>query len=58
MAWHVGDCIDTDVAGANAAGITSVWLNRRATGTHPTAIPTFEIETLDALPALWADLYR
>ncbi|MDE2816252.1 MAG: HAD family hydrolase [Chloroflexota bacterium] len=26
--WHVGDSLATDVAGANAAGLTSVWLNR------------------------------
>lgn len=27
-AWHVGDSLSTDVAGAAAAGIFSVWLNR------------------------------
>lgn len=27
--WHVGDDLKTDVAGARAAGITAVWLNRR-----------------------------
>lgn len=26
--WHVGDNLITDVAGANEAGLTSVWLNR------------------------------
>ena len=26
--WHVGDNLAADVAGANAAGLTSVWLNR------------------------------
>ena len=26
--WHVGDNPETDVAGARAAGLTSVWLNR------------------------------
>jgi putative hydrolase of the HAD superfamily len=26
--WHVGDSLSTDVAGAAAAGIGSVWLNR------------------------------
>lgn len=29
--WHVGDSLATDVAGANAAGLTSVWLNRDGT---------------------------
>jgi len=26
--WHVGDSLSTDVAGANAAGLKAVWLNR------------------------------
>ena len=26
--WHVGDSLSADVAGARAAGITAVWLNR------------------------------
>lgn len=26
--WHIGDNPDTDVAGAKAAGLTAVWLNR------------------------------
>jgi HAD superfamily hydrolase (TIGR01549 family) len=26
--WHVGDSLTTDVAGAKAAGLTAVWLNR------------------------------
>lgn len=26
--WHIGDSLSTDVAGAQAAGIRSVWLNR------------------------------
>jgi HAD superfamily hydrolase (TIGR01549 family) len=28
QAWHVGDSLSTDVAGAKAAGLTAVWLNR------------------------------
>jgi putative hydrolase of the HAD superfamily len=28
-AWHVGDSLTTDVAGAKAAGLTAIWLNRR-----------------------------
>jgi HAD superfamily hydrolase (TIGR01509 family) len=27
--WHVGDNLWTDVAGADGAGLTSVWINRR-----------------------------
>jgi len=26
--WHIGDNLQTDVAGANAAGLRSIWLNR------------------------------
>lgn len=26
--WHVGDSLSTDIAGAKAAGLTAVWLNR------------------------------
>jgi HAD superfamily hydrolase (TIGR01549 family) len=26
--WHVGDSVTTDVAGARAAGLTAIWLNR------------------------------
>jgi HAD superfamily hydrolase (TIGR01549 family) len=27
--WHVGDSLTADVAGAKAAGLTAVWINRR-----------------------------
>lgn len=27
--WHIGDNLQTDVAGAQAAGLTAVWLNRK-----------------------------
>lgn len=45
--WHVGDDLNTDVAGANAASLTAVWLNRNRCprkATHPK--PDFEILTL------------
>jgi putative hydrolase of the HAD superfamily len=29
--WHVGDNLATDVGGARAAGIHSIWLNRNGT---------------------------
>jgi len=49
-AWHVGDSLQTDVAGAKAVGLTAVWLNRhgirRTTGD---AEPDFEIESLTGL---------
>jgi putative hydrolase of the HAD superfamily len=49
-AWHVGDSMAMDVAGADAAGVRSVWLNRRRvqTGTDDRS-PTIEIHSLDEL---------
>lgn len=54
-AWHVGDNLGTDVAGANAAGLTSVWLNRRGAlraASHPE--PDVEIRSLSELIPLLA----
>jgi len=47
VAWHVGDSLGSDVAGANAAGLTSVWLNR-AGHIRPrhAATPAVEIRSL------------
>ncbi len=53
--WHVGDNLATDVAGANAAGITSVWLNR--TGVDRADMdpkPGYEVGSLLDLMALLA----
>jgi FMN hydrolase / 5-amino-6-(5-phospho-D-ribitylamino)uracil phosphatase len=49
---HVGDSLENDVAGANAFGAVSVWLNRdgRANGTG--VAPAFEIRSLDQLVGL------
>ena len=48
--WHVGDNLRTDVAGAQAAGMTAVWLNREgAVRTHDDPVPDLEIATLEAL---------
>ena len=51
--WHVGDSLATDVAGAKAAGLTAIWLNRggvkREQGQQE---PDFEIQTLTELPPL------
>jgi putative hydrolase of the HAD superfamily len=49
-AMHVGDSLSSDVAGARAAGITAVWLNRgRAEHPFDAALPHFEIASLDDL---------
>jgi len=54
---HVGDSLDTDVAGARAAGLAVVWLDRRGPSsmTAPRNVP--RITSLSALPDL-LDLLR
>lgn len=52
-AIHVGDSLSTDIAGANAAGVTSVWLNRKGLMRTPLdPVPDYEISSLSQLPAL------
>jgi 2-haloalkanoic acid dehalogenase type II len=55
-AWHVGDNLATDVAGANAVGVTSIWLNRTNTRVIVEGCPhaTHEIHSLNELMALIA----
>jgi putative hydrolase of the HAD superfamily len=51
-AWHIGDELRTDVAGAKAAGLTAVWLNR--TGVEPRPedlLPDIEVRSLSQLRA-------
>ncbi len=44
---HIGDSLTTDVAGAHAAGLTSIWLNRiGATRAPAQPTPDFEIRSL------------
>jgi putative hydrolase of the HAD superfamily len=46
--WHVGDSLSTDVAGAQAAGICSVWLNRTGQAlTEADPIPDLQVNSLD-----------
>ncbi len=50
--WHVGDSLSTDVAGANAAGCVSVWINRRAELRRAAIVqPDLEIRSLSELLA-------
>jgi len=49
-AWHVGDLLGADVAGANAAGVGSVWLNRTgAQRTETDPVPDLEVQSLSEL---------
>ena len=55
-AWHVGDNLATDVAGARSAGLTAVWLNRDGHSRRKgDAEPDVEIHSLSQLPALLAE---
>lgn len=51
-AWHVGDSLSADVAGARAAGMTAVWLNRRGGGPVEGVEPDYEVAALDAFVRL------
>ena len=52
-AWHVGDNVKTDVAGALSAGLTAVWLNRRGARIGPNEpTPHHYIASLAELPLL------
>ena len=48
---HVGDSLESDVAGANAVGAVSVWLNRNATPNDSGVVPDHEIRSLAELPS-------
>jgi putative hydrolase of the HAD superfamily len=45
-AWHVGDSLHNDVAGAKNAGIRAVWLNRTGAPQREDVVPDVEIATL------------
>lgn len=48
--WHVGDWLPSDIEGANAAGLTSVWVNRQGLlrgADQP--VPDIEITSLNDL---------
>ncbi len=51
---HVGDHPEHDVAGARAAGLRTVWLNRRGVAWSGPGCPDAEIPDLSALPAVLA----
>lgn len=49
--WHVGDAVTSDIAGANALGITSVWINRQRRARAVTE-PAPSMEVADLLELL------
>jgi 2-haloalkanoic acid dehalogenase type II len=53
QAWHIGDDALTDIAGAHAAGLTAVWLNRsESLWIHGEPQPHYEVSSLSELPKL------
>jgi FMN hydrolase / 5-amino-6-(5-phospho-D-ribitylamino)uracil phosphatase len=48
---YVGDSIEHDVVGAQAAGLRAVWLNRAGAPCPASAVPDGEISSLADLPA-------
>jgi len=54
-AWHIGDTLAFDIAGARAAGVEAVWLNRDGVARDEAeAVPHREIATLAELVPLLA----
>lgn len=56
--WHIGDSLSHDVAGARAAGLISVWLNRFGqTPRSGDADPDFEVTSLSQFVGILKPLY-
>ncbi len=49
---HVGDSLESDVAGANGVGAVSVWLNRNAKKNESGIVPDHEVKSLTELADL------
>ncbi len=52
-AWHIGDSLQSDIAGARAAGLTGIWINRHShVRTADDPEPHHEVAALTELLAL------
>ena len=49
---HVGDSLETDIAGARNAGVRSVWLNREGVSNDTDTQPDYEVASLTEIPAI------
>lgn len=49
---HVGDSLESDVAGARTAGAYAIWLNREGIPNHTDIRADYEIASLDEIPAI------
>ena len=49
---HVGDSVETDIAGARNAGVSSVWLNRESVLNDTETQPDYEVTSLTEIPVI------
>ena len=56
QAVMVGDKLTTDIKGGNAAGLTTVWINRTDRPKDTSIVPDYEIHDLRELQAVLAEL--
>ena len=49
---HVGDSLDSDVAGANGVGAVSVWFNPDGVANDSGVRPDYEIRSLSEIPGI------
>ena len=49
---HVGDSLETDIAGARNAGVSSVWLNREGVLNDTETRPDYEVASLTEIPEI------
>lgn len=49
---HVGDSLETDIAGARNAGVSSIWLNREGVPNDTEMQPDYEVASLTEIPEI------
>lgn len=54
-AVYVGDSAEDDVVGARAAGLRSIWVNRKASENTTGVLPDAEVESLAEVPGVLED---
>ena len=52
QALMIGDSLTADIVGGNAAGIDTVWYNPNHKENTSPAVPTYEVDSYEALLAL------
>jgi putative hydrolase of the HAD superfamily len=48
--WNIGDSLERDILGAGAAGIKTIWVNRRGATRDASIVPDLEMPDLSGLP--------